>query len=205
MLILLSACKDKSFVLEGRLMKDCDTPEANMEMFLKRNYLLKQKGGEIISEFKSDENGYFRALYVRKNRTNLRLGVHYDDKNHMVLNYIPNNENLNLGNVYYFPITTSIIIHLDVKNSYTSNDTLLYRNYDYSEYPSLEKRKAGPFQSGVLDTMNNVNQMNFPQSYNDSTYELSIRYHIEGQDYKDQYFDVEVCGDEYNHVTLTIE
>src|SRR5690554_1927588 len=152
----LFAC-DKSneikYTVKGRLMHDCGVPAANVtDVSFKQHGqpLFGQKG--MFLSFNTDAEGYFEVVYNRKDANSLDMEIL---KNGPILEGIPAMKNLDLGEVFWGTPIFSYVRYLEVNNPYTTNDTLILP--DYNTGIGVAKYIAGPFESGVIDTI-----WNFP-------------------------------------------
>jgi hypothetical protein len=191
--ILFSSClkSHKNVQVEGRLMKNCNTPASNTKAYIMwhdRPFALPGAGGtggyNLWAEITTDNNGYFKVTKQSEWGDTLKIVVDKSAyvnrvQNLTVLDKIrPGKKNhINLGNVYTHSIQTDFTIKLDVRNPYTENDTLVifnYTDYEMGQLPLPLMYIPGPFFSGVFGTATNYNYIgrfysNFPLNYNDVT------------------------------------
>ena len=212
-LLLFSSCiKNKTITIEGRLMQSCDTPAANREGSIIAADGLLTGPGEILF-FTSDENGYFKASYTVKANI-VSFGVSVQGSGEVLrVNHLEGDKK-DLGEVYVNPFPTNFIIKLDVQNPYTENDTLVLSDYS-STGPFDVRLIAGPFESGILDSVFNHMFSKFPVNFfqlNDNSGPFystpflirSLPYYI--GDHKTGDFHISpICSDEFAEVTLVID
>jgi hypothetical protein len=214
--VLITACtknNHKEVTVTGRLMQSCDTPAAN------KNGLIHLPGGGILSkpstklEFTTDENGYFKVTHDKSFSTfSVRTSA-----NHSVLDVSSlGGDEKELGEVYVFPPTARYYLTLHVNNNnYNELDTLTYSNGGFphdGRDPWL--KKAGPFQSGVIDTVHLLSHTNdLPVSFNElNNTEITkkkIHYYLGEYDSWNErvshYFSTAYCQEGYQTVTLVID
>ena len=130
LIFLLTACnKNRQITITGRLMQSCDVPAANKEA------LIHIDGGGITAKpivelpFTTDENGYFE---VHHDEAFSKFSVRTSAA-HSVLEASIGEDNKALGEVFLFPPSASFYLQLDVKNSYSELDTLIYFNRGWPE------------------------------------------------------------------------
>jgi hypothetical protein len=211
LILLFTACnKNRQITITGRLMQSCDVPAANKEA------LIHIDGGGITAKpivelpFTTDENGYFE---VHHDEAFSKFSVRTSAA-HSVLEASIGEDNKALGEVYVNPFPTSFVIKLDVKNPYTEYDTLYMR--DYSSSNSLAKKFiAGPFNSGVLDSVVNNFYKSFPVKLSDIDTHggprdgVGISIKKSTGDYSnlisEYFYHTPICSGEFAEVTLTIE
>ena len=212
-LLIVSCSKQKNqeHTLTGRLMQSCDTPAAN------KDGLIYFSGGGLLNnpsttlEFTTDENGYFEVTH---NEPFTEFSVRTSAA-HSVLevNSIPGDDN-NLGDVYINPFPTNFVIKLDVKNSYTENDTLFMRDFS-SPDPLAEKFISGPFESGVLDSVINSFYTKFPVKLSDINSHgvprdaVGVYIKNSSGNYSNlmsaNFYHSSICSGEFAEVTIVIE
>ena len=194
-ILLLPSCKNKGpYVLKGRLMANCGVPGANKEIIIYQDIDMFNNGGYILNDVYSDENGYFEIEYTPDNGSNLELGVSGAGS---VLEFIPSHKNLDLGDVYYGSIPTNFVIRLDVKEPYSQNDTLVFRDF-HSNNILDQVRIPGPFSSGIIDTVVDIGFSKYPIFYN-QTPEQGFPFRISSDSSGSHwvYFDVDLCNSSY--------
>jgi len=150
----LFAC-DKSneikYTVKGRLMHACGVPAANVtDVSFKQHGqpLFGQKG--MFLSFNTDAEGYFEVVYNRKDANSLDMEIL---KSGPILEGIPAMKNLDLGEVFWGVPIFSYVRYLEVNNPYTTNDTLILPDHNNTSEPFPFKYIAGPFESGVIDTI----------------------------------------------------
>ena len=213
MLLLFSSCiKNKTITIEGRLMQSCDTPAANREGSIISADGLLTGPGEVLF-FTSDENGYFKASYT--GRVNIvSFGVSVQGGGEVLrVNHLEGDKK-ELGEVYINPFPTNFIIKLDVENPYTENDTLVMTDFS-NPNPLANKLVAGPFTSGVLDSVINSSYNKLPISLSDifthGGPKHSVGVYIRSMpnyytELKYEYFYTSpICSNEFAEVTLVID
>ncbi len=200
-------------IIEGTLMLNCDTPAANKSGFILTDDGLFSGPGISLS-FTTDENGYFKITHTGRENVG-KFMVRVDGFSDVLRVGYLSGKKKNLGKIYinYFP--TNFIIKLDVKKSYTENDTLVM--YNFKNATSLANSTVyfpGPFTSGVLDSISNYKFTKFPLHFSNGVYLppfIYVRYiirstpsmiHID----KTTDFDISpICSDKYAEVTLVID
>lgn len=147
-------------ILKGRVMQNCTTPYASSKILLAGDSGYGKLFCEDINgnkEFYTDENGYFEIKY----RKNGGAGILYAP--YKAMSFIPIwNKNLDIGEVNLNG-RVSFVIKLQVTNPYTANDTLIYG--DLNNYSSGGIKLAGPFSSGIIDTVFNTPYTEYPVTY----------------------------------------
>lgn len=203
---------NQEYVLTGRLMQSCETPAAN------KDGLIYFDGGGLLNnpsttlEFTTDENGYFE---VKHNEPFTEFSVR-TSANHSVLevNSVPDDNDL--GEVYIFPPSVSYYLYLDVSNAFTESDTLVYNNHGWPQDGRDKLLKiAGPFQSGIVDTVYMATNMNhlpidFNNMINNNLQERTINYRIINENTNDHPvksvdFPTSYCVEDFIDVTFIIE
>jgi hypothetical protein len=210
---IVSCGKNKTTTVSGRLMQSCDTPAANKDALIHIN------GGGILAkpivtlDFTTDENGYFSVTHDESfHRFSVMTSNSFSVLD--VDNYDVKNKEL--GEVYIIPPKASYYLYLDVKNSYTVDDTLTFNNggwpHDGRE-PWI--KKSGPFQTGIIDTVHFLSHINdlpiwsFNNKINDSFPTKQVHYYINEYESENEKlsspFSASYCNDEYQTVTLVID
>lgn len=212
--LLLAACtknsNNKEVTVTGRLMQSCDTPAANKDgiIYLSGGGLLNNPSTSL--EFTTDENGYFKVIHDKSfSEFSVRTSA-----NHSVLEANISGDEKELGDVYINPFPTNFVIKLDVKNPYTENDTLVLLDFSDPD-PFAQQLIAGPFQSGLIDSVKNFNFNIFPLKWteikNNEGPRGGVQYRIRSlPDYigsnKHKYFYHSlICSGNFAEVTLVIE
>ncbi|MGM0480164.1 MAG: hypothetical protein ACQERC_13155 [Bacteroidota bacterium] len=210
-LLLISCSKQKNqeHTLTGRLMQSCEIPAANKDgiIYFSGGGLLNNPS--ITLEFTTDDNGYFE---VDHNEPFTEFSVRTSPANSVLeVDSIPGDDN-DLGEVYLFPPSVSYYLYLEVSNAFTESDTLLYNNHGWPEDGRDELLKiAGPFQSGIVDTVYMATNMNhLPIDFNDTLPKRTINYRIINENTNDHPvksvdFPTSYCVEEYIDVTFIIE
>lgn len=210
-LLLLTACKkdeDKITTIEGILMASCNTPATNTSGFiLTEDGLLSGPG--ISLSFTTNENGYFKVSYSgKKDLSSFMVRVQGSSDVLKVPGLQGNNKDL--GNVYINPPSVSYYLRLEVSNNtYTESDTLTYYDWGYPQNGASHwvRKIAGPFESGIVDTVPLVFNMNaFPIHFQSSEPpNLKIRYGVNIWNAKEVLIPTPHCVDDYQMVTLVID
>ncbi len=177
-------------------MLTCDTPAANREFSIYQDPITLTSIGGFLKDATCDENGYFKVTYKPKNGSKLSIR-----SKGIVLENIPCKKNLNIGKVYINPSSMNIVLKIKANQSYTSSDTLYYYDLGTSH---LEQKIAGPFVSGIIDTVESGGYMQFPLRYNELPI-LSIDYYINSpQNKKNIVVNSTVCSS-FSEAVLVIE
>mgnify|MGYP005827338927 CR=1 FL=1 len=201
---------NREVTVEGRLMSGCNTPAANTTGSF---HYTSGMSWEEWAEFTTDENGYFK---VKKQIEGSTIDLYVDGNSQVLRNIkLSQKDHLDLGEVYTFPPSVSYYLYLEVDSAYTEFDTLTYSNggwpHDGRE-PWL--KIAGPFQSGIIDTvhlLSNINDLpiNFESKINNNFPSKKVHYYVgEYESWKEKEspsFTTAYCKDEYQDVTLKIE
>jgi len=212
-MLLLSSCAknepaNRNLTIEGTLMAGCNTPAANRSGYFHYNGGMTQYDW---AEFTTDANGYFKVT-EEIGGSNLTLNV---GRGPGVLRNIAllGRNHLDLGKVYINPPIVSYYLHLKVNNAYTELDTLHYRN---AGYPYNEKepwlKKAGPFSSGIIDTVPIASNLNaLPITFRSNNVpRIKLSYYMNEYDsWNDHdkfiYISTPHCVEEYQNITLVID
>jgi hypothetical protein len=171
-------CKKSSakyHTLKGRLMENCTTPYASKLIKLSGDNSFSDKFCVDINgnnDFYTDENGYFEIKY----RKNGNWGILYAPYSVMTFIPIGENENLDIGEVNLNG-TVNFVIKLQANKTYTSNDTLVFGDWNNVASNTPDIKLAGPFNSQTLDTATNVSYSSYPIMYGKSP-EMSIVYYL---------------------------
>ncbi len=212
--VLLVACSknaNKQVTVTGRLMQSCDTPAAN------KDGIIRLPGGGILSKpatslaFTTDENGYFEVTH---NESFSDFSVRTSAAHSVLEVESLGGDKKELGEVYINPFPTNFIIHLDIKNPYTENDTLVMMDYGNPD-PLAQRYIPGPFECGFLDSVVNQSYTSFPLKWDQisdgSTPEYSIGFHFrdengwDGTKEKVVFNITPICSGEFTDVTLVID
>lgn len=198
--------------LSGRLMQSCNTPAAN------KDGLIYFSGGGLLNhpsttlEFTTDENGYFEVIHNKRfTEFSVRTSAAHSV---LEVNSVPDDNDL--GDVYLFPPSVSYYLYLDVSNAFTESDTLVYNNHGWPQDGRDKLLKiAGPFQSGIVDTVYMATNMNhlpidFNNMINNNLPERTINYRIINENTNDHPvksvdFPTSYCVEEFIDVTFIIE
>lgn len=212
--VLFTACaknKSNEVVVTGRLMQSCDTPAANKEGTILTADAILSGPGHII-DFTTDENGYFEARHSGSGFTRFTVRVE-GSSDVLKVDYLSGDKK-ELGEVYINPFPTNFIIHLDVKNPYTENDTLVMMDYGNPD-PLAQRYIPGPFESGFFDSVVKQSYTSFPLKWDQisdgSTPEYSIGFHFrdengwDGTKEKVVFNITPICSGEFTDVTLVID
>ena len=196
----------RDLTIEGTLMANCNTPAAN------RSGYFHHTGGMTRytwGEFTTDDNGYFKITEEARSYLTLTIGRN----NHVLRNIMPRGNHLDLGKVYISPFPTNFIIHLNVRNPYTENDTLIIRDF-WDSHPLAQLKIPGPFESTTLDSVINLPYTGFPLTWRNivdgKTPEYTINTIVITKDsdqiIKYTHFNIApICSGEYAEVTLVID
>ena len=200
--LFLFSCKPKQVTIEGRLMADCNVPLANQSGTIHQKGMYAGK----VADFTSDENGYFKAVFEPKNSGEFRIAI---EGGGTILQEIRFAEYLTLEDVYVNPPLANYYIYLDVKNPYTSSDTLLYYDWNYPQNgaSSWNKKVAGPFSSGLLYSVFNApNPHALPVNYGIQG-ELPLTYWLNGLPTNGirKMIPTPYCSGQNQNITLVIE
>jgi hypothetical protein len=179
-MLLLSSCtkqRNRTLTVEGTLMANCSTPAANTSGYF------HYTGGMTRytwAEFTTDANGYFK-ITEKIGGSNLTLNV---GNGSGVLRNITllGNDYLDLGKVYINPPKTKYYLYLEVNNPYNELDTLTYYDWGYPQNGRNHwtKKVAGPFSSGIIDTVHNVSLLNaLPIGYFDLQNGIFLKLRLE--------------------------
>lgn len=212
--VLLTACSKnnhKEVTVTGRFMQSCDTPAAN------KNGMIHLSGGGLLNkpstslEFTTDENGYFKVTHDKSfSQFSVRTSA-----NHSVLDVTSlGGDEKELGEVYINPFPTNFVIRLDVKNTYTENDTLVLLDFSDPD-PFAQLLVSGPFQSGFIDSIKNFNYNIFPLKWseimNNGGPRGGVQYRIRslpdyiGSNQHINFYHSMICSGDFAEVTLVIE
>jgi len=193
-LMFISCNKDKTHILKGRLIYDCNTPVPNTEVELKtglQNSIYRYYGT-------SDENGYFSIVYEKGNTGTLRINK---DR---ILEGIPLQigKEYDLGDVYVGG-TIDLIVKLQVNNPHTENDTLFYSDLGSNDW-AAKIAIPGPFTTGVVDTFIDGHlPSNFSVDYGELP-KLNFGYYFSTYD-GGHYFDINYSFCNMNEITFIID
>lgn len=156
----ISCNKEAEFTLEGRIMIDCETPLSNAEL-----EIYDANKNDLISTFKTDENGSFKASYPRiKTRVpgslqkSPKVSI-LGDLNSDYSVYFPNisgNRNINLETLPILRVKKSFDVVLDVENPYNANYKLVLPDYTQPNPNAIPIEIVGPFTPGVVYSAQNV-------------------------------------------------
>lgn len=194
--------KNKEYTLEGRLMSSCDLPASNKQMSLYQESITLTSNGGYLKDFTCDENGYFKVVYKAENSGKLSIRT-----NGEILRGIPSKKNLNIGKVYNNPPSVKFIVRLRVNNAYTANDTLYYYDWNYPQNGASHwvKKIAGPFQSGIIDTVQNAGYLSFPIEYEGNPF-MRVNYYVNSyQSNEDAIVFTPLCSGTFSEAVLVID
>jgi len=203
LLLFVSCLKNKEYSIEGRLMYGCGSPAANEEFVLYQYYSVIQPKRTLNRTVKTDEEGYFKFIYKRKEANLLEITMADAGT---LLGGISSMEDVELGDVYYQP-TFNFIIKLEVDSSYTDQDTLTILNHNdkFNEVDN-KLRFIGPFEDRVLDTV--YNEPYFTVPYYDSTYKRYkiVNYILNGDsEWSEIKFEFrELCNDSFHEGVIKL-
>lgn len=95
-----SKTKNEEFVIKGRMMASCSVPASNVEGFAIKQYPAAMNLGKdpISKHFSTDENGYFKIGYKRKEARGIDIRI---AKSGSILEGIPAMENIDLGELMW--------------------------------------------------------------------------------------------------------
>lgn len=167
----LACDKKEEFMIQGRIMHDCDTPASNISyLTLSQSYVMFNLGKSPFStDFTTDSNGYFKVVYKR----NAANGTHFQIDN--FFHNIPAYQNLDVGDVFLNGPILNYVRRLEVNNTYTVNDTLIIRDYNA---PNGFLEMAGPFQNGIIDTVWNVEGSKYVWFNITPIYDVQYRFNL---------------------------
>lgn len=141
------------YTLTGTLYENCTfTPAANVNLVLwgYDGSVFQEDVTGVKGSATTDENGNFSISYEKQPiRVDLSLETSNGINSLKVMKGIPNNENLELRNVF-ISNRGKLKITLDVINTYNSSDTL------FISTSGKTTAFNGPFNSGILDTIENI-------------------------------------------------
>lgn len=202
--LLLVGCKNKKteYTIEGYLMSTCDLPASNKQLSLYQESVTLTSIGGYLKDFSTDENGYFKVVYQAENSGKLSIR-----SNGEILKGIPSKKNLNIGKVYNNPPSVKFIVRLQVNNAYTANDTLHYYDWNYPQNGASHwvKKIAGPFQSGIIDTVQNAGYLSFPIEYQGNPF-MRVNYHVNSyQSNEDAIVFTPLCSGTFSEAVLVID
>jgi hypothetical protein len=127
---------DQKITVQGNLYENCDNnPAQNFELILLNN------GQETYNT--TNQNGEFIFHYIKNDKGDMSIRYKVvPNSSQLIMNNIPQGSNISNLNLYLE--TYEIVnVNLDVKNTYTSADTLYITNSIGGKYP-------GPFTTGFL-------------------------------------------------------
>lgn len=200
-LLMGTKCKNKKATqtIKGRVMLNCTTPYANGLLRLKGNMgyapgFCKDESGN--REFYTDANGYFEFKYIfNGNKGTLHAP-------NAALNLIPiDKELVDIGELT-LNSKVNFYIKLNVNNAHTAYDTLQIPDY-HNMYSLYGIKIAGPFASGVVDTIVGWSYIHYPIKYN-QTPKLFFNYIISGVN-KSFYFETPLCNNGFSEAVITID
>ncbi len=193
--------RDVEYTIEGRLMSSCGTPASNKTMSLYQEGVTLTSIGGYLKDFSCDENGYFKVVY--KAETSGKLSI---KANGTILEKIPCKKNIDIGEVFLNPPSVNFTIKLQVNNAHTENDTLYYYDWNYPQNGASHwvKKIAGPFQSGIIDSVVNAGYMNFPVIYDENPFILVNYYLNDYQLNKDASVITPFCSSSFSDAVLVI-
>ena len=202
--VMLVGCKDKKteYTLEGYVMSSCDLPASNKQFSLYQESVTLTSVGGYLKDFTTDENGYFKVAYIPENSGKLSIRSNGD-----ILIGIPSKKNLNIGKVYNNPPAVKFTVRLQVNNAHTANDTLYYYDWNYPQNGASHwiKKIAGPFQSGIIDTVLNAGYMNFPIEYQGNPV-MRVNYYVNDyQSNEDATVTTPFCSGSFSQAVLVID
>lgn len=146
-LFLISCCRNQEYILEGTVIDSCGEPYSNytFKVTQKSAYGLGPK--HLKAEATTDQNGYFRLVYTCKEANGNEIKTPFGEFKGRI--------NQDVDTVVVGIPRLTIVRHFNVINPYGNNDTLKINNpYAKSQKDSYLKF-AGPFQSGIIDTLYN--------------------------------------------------
>ena len=192
-LLLSSNCNDKPIlsketkILRGRLMYNCDTPAPNESVKFKAGISFIENIDGAIEVF-TDENEFFEFIH-NQGGSWFTLWAPYK-----MITDVPSKPELDLGEINLNGTVNFVVKLLVNNNSYTSSGTLYYYDWNYPENGASHwvKKIAGPFQSGVIDSILNKTYTKYTIFHNQSPV-LSIRHYINSNPYVDIEFQTPFC------------
>ena len=189
-------------------MASCDTPAANKSGSIRTDDGLLSGPG-LVLDFTTDENGYFKVVHSG-NEDLHKFMVRVSGSSDVLSVWNLPGENKDLGKVYINPPRVNYYLRLEVSNSsYTELDTLTYYDWGYPQNGASHwvKKIAGPFESGIIDTVTSAINMNaFPIQFESITPPgIKTRYGVNIWDDKEVVIPTPYCVDEYQTVTLVID
>ena len=187
------------YTIQGRLLDDCNNqPVNNLVLSLYQTtidgILGGHHGGEILANAETDLNGNFTFQFKDKDGGELQIEYVLPGSYQRIMSKLPTKTNLS-GLIVYMNAVFHSNIYLDVKNSYTSNDTLHYTDNNINEHTFI----VGPFRSGLL--MKLIDH-SIPEMYYEGN-SYRFQYWINSGKVKKQYYSVIPC--DTVDVTVTIE
>jgi len=160
-LIFVSCRKNSTYTLEGRIMIDCDTPLSNANLELHETYNEER----ILAHFKTSSDGYFKVTYTKIPSATMfnhlypakvKIIASPMDSIKVYFNKIDGNRNFDFETMPILRIHKSVQFVLDVENPYTAEHVLRFPDYRLSNPYSNPIEIQGPFNSGVLYTVDSL-------------------------------------------------
>jgi hypothetical protein len=200
-LFQVTACeKEKNkpeYTVSGTLRESCGAPPkagAYLELF-------QDASGSGLSQSQTlhtttDNQGRFSFTY--KDQTNIPLSLYYGTptSSTKILMGIPNEKNVELGNIYING-KGNFYIRLNAFNSHTSADTLYFTNFH--EF-NKKYKLSGPFSNGFLDSLNNVSIGD--AIYPDAHSQLTLGWKLNQGNWNLVHFDVRPCDTSIVQINL---
>jgi hypothetical protein len=171
--LVVTSCREhppKTYTIKGKLLKDCGGEVmANTDVKLGNLSQVITHGFTAYS--KTDKEGNFSISYKGNGGTKILFSA---NGNSMV-NYIPNNEDIDLGVVYYHP-TCNFVFKIVVDSAYTATDTLLITDYNFT-IPSNYGMMVipGPFKDTILSPVYNFSPLETRYYDTDSMNYLKVK------------------------------
>lgn len=164
-----------TYTITGKLYLDCSMqPMSNQKVDLFQTYSSTLGGnlnGGILAETTTDSDGYFKFEFKDLDGLEEKIRIPAGQGYKVLLDYIPQNENVYDLKVYVTP-RTNIKVVLTALNTYSTNDTLLITDFRNLAEPL---KLPGPFNSGIVYEMPDFSLINlsYVQNILDSGYKLN--------------------------------
>lgn len=142
-LSLISCEKNSEHVISGRLMKNCEQPEANTEVHFYQNTLIQLGKGSHLGTAITDEDGNFSFTYKTRRGGKIRM-----EETQEIMSNIPDDQSVDLGHIYLSEFTAKFEIKIQTSKAYTESDSLLLAT---STNGTSFNTYFGPYSSGTID------------------------------------------------------
>ena len=156
--------QDKSeqlYTISGTLFEDCSgIPVSNLDLRLFqaeiKNLAGKTIKGGVLANTSTDAEGRFIFQFYDKDGLYQQIDFFTGLSHSTIVDYLPSRTNLSNLVIYLHPTYSADII-LEVKNSYSSTDTLFYTDANEAKHKYI----TGPFQNGLLYSAVNQKALNW--------------------------------------------